>query len=138
MKLLRRADLDKVSEETRRTLEHISRFYNACQTFAARPGRLKFTLRDDAQFNSTIYVHLFWIYKKMFLHVFYEATRYQAALWVPSASAGNLWQALRLCLIDVYIYLPDVTAHDAGKNVLAESLQRNADLFSIRPKYITV
>lgn len=86
MNLLRKADLDKLTEGIHRTLEHITRYFNACQTFTARPRCFKFTLRDDSQFNSTIYVDFFWI-KKMFFHVVDEATRYQAALWAPYVSA---------------------------------------------------
>lgn len=61
LQLLRKADLDHVTEQTRTTLEKIVRSCKLCQLFAARPRRFKFTLRDDAQFNSTVYVDPFWI-----------------------------------------------------------------------------
>lgn len=138
LQLLQKADIDHVTEQTRATLEKIVRSCKFCQIFAARPRRFKFTLRDDAQFKSTIYVDLFWIDKKTVLHVVDEATRYQAARWVPSVSAGKIWEALRLCWIDVYIGPPDVIAHDPGKFFLAESFQQIADLFSIRTKSIPV
>lgn len=49
----------------------------------------KFTLRNDAQFNRTIYVNLFRIEKKTVLHLIDGATSNRAAFWVLSVSA--LW-----------------------------------------------
>lgn len=111
MHLLRKEVLDNVTEVTHSNLENIVRSCKPCQTFASRSRRFKFTLRDDAQFNSSIYVDLFWIDRKSTLHVVDEETSYQAARCVPSVSAEKFWQALRICWINVHIGPPDVIAH---------------------------
>lgn len=134
LQLLRKASLDNVTKTTRPTLEHITSSCGSCQVFAARRRRFKLTLHDKAHFNSIVYVDLFWIDEKTALHVVVEATRYQEARWVRSLNAENIWQALRICWIDVYVGPPDNIDHDAGKNLLAESFQMNADLFPIRTK----
>lgn len=71
---LRQADIDRTNEQTRVTLKNV-RSCKLHQLFAAHPRRFKVTLRDDAQFNSTIYLNRFWINKKTVLHVVDEATR---------------------------------------------------------------
>lgn len=117
MNLLRKADLDTVQEGTRNTIQYIAESYDSCEKLSSLPHGFKFTLRDDSQFNSTIYVNLLWIDKKTILHVVDESTRYQAARWVPTVSAEALWKALYLCWIDVYMGPPDVIAHNTRKNV---------------------
>lgn len=70
--------------------------------------------------------------------MFDEPARYRAACWVPSVSGKNIWQALRLCRIDILVGQPDVVSHDADKNFLTKSFYINADLISIRTKYVPV
>lgn len=81
---------------------------------------------------------LFSIEKKTVLHVVYKATKYRVTCWDPSVSAGKIWEALCLCWIDAYFGPADVISYDAGKNFLAKSFQQNANLFSIRTKFIPV
>lgn len=90
MSTLRKANLDSVTEVTRRTLENIFRSWRLCQIFASRIHRFKFTLRDDAQFNNTIFFYLFRIDKKNVFFVVDEANRCQAAHWFPSVNAENI------------------------------------------------
>lgn len=91
--------------------------------FSALPRGFQLTISDDAHFNSTVYVELFFIDKKTVLHMVDEATGYQAARWLSSVRAKNIWQALQLCWIDISIGLPEVIAHDSGKNFHAESFK---------------
>lgn len=85
---MQKSDLNKVAETTCRTLERISRSFWSCQIFAVRPRRFKYTLRDEADFDRTIYVDLLCIDNKTVLYVVDEATRYQEALWLPFVTAG--------------------------------------------------
>lgn len=136
--LLERSEVDSVTPETRVILLDIMRTCVACQTYAQKPRRFKFTLRDDKDFNHTVYADIFYIDAKPILHVVDEATNYQAAQWLPTVSSQSLWRALRICWIDVYLGPPDVIVHDAGKNFMAESFASNADLLHIRTKAVPV
>ena len=135
--LLRQTD-HKADNETRQTLEAISRECELCQRNAQAPRRFKFALHDDKQFNSTIYVDVLYINGRPVLHVVDEATNYQAARWLPNVAADTIWQALRLCWIDVYVGPPDVIAHDAGKGFIAGQFQASADMLHITTKGIPV
>eukprot|EP00171_Calliarthron_tuberculosum_P022824 IDg22824t1 len=53
-------------------------------------------------------------------------------------TAEDVWRALRLCWIDVYLGPPNVLAHDAGKNLVARAFQRHSALMTIDTKPIPV
>lgn len=53
-------------------------------------------------------------------------------------SSESLWNALRLCWIDVCVGQPDVIAPDARKNVMGAAFQANADMMHILTKLIPV
>lgn len=136
--LLKRADLSNVDNSTRATLEEITRKCKPCQTYAQAPRRFKFVLRDDKDFNHTVFVDIFYIDKKPILHVVDEATRYQAARWLPNVTADAVWRAMRLCWIDVYLGPPDIVTHDAGKQFIAKVFQTNAALLHITTKCVPI
>lgn len=136
--LLKRAEPEKLDINTRAMLDKIVKHCKLCQLHSQRPRRFKFTLRSEKHFNQVIYVDIVSIEKKHALHVVDEATRYQAARWIESDSADDVWRALRMCWIDVYIGPPDTVAHDAGKNFMARAFQQNAGLMKIDTKPIPV
>jgi len=49
--LLERAKLDDIDV---RSVEHLTKFYEQCQLYAKSPGRFKFTLKDDCDFNYSV------------------------------------------------------------------------------------
>lgn len=53
-------------------------------------------------------------------------------------SADELWRAIRLCWIDVYIGPQEVITHDAGKNFMAKSFSTNEDLLKVTTKCVPV
>ena len=53
-------------------------------------------------------------------------------------SAEEVWTALRLCWIDVYLGPPDTIAHNAGKNFMARAFQQNSEFMKINMKPIPV
>eukprot|EP00171_Calliarthron_tuberculosum_P004960 IDg4960t1 len=119
MNFLKRVELNKINSSTRAMLQNIAKRCQACQIYSYKPRRFKFTLRDDRDFNHTIYIDIFYIDGKPILHVVDEATRYQAARWLESASAESVWASLRLCWIDVYLeYL-----HIRTKTIPVEAAQ---------------
>lgn len=80
--LLRRAHFEKVTPSTRLLLQNIVDTCDACQRYAPKPYRFRFTLLEDKEFNHSIYVDIFYIDSRPVLHVVDEATRYQAAQWL--------------------------------------------------------
>ena len=137
--LLRRARPDEVDHDTRKTLEAIVRHCQACQLYAQKPHRFKFSLRDnDVDFNHSIYVDILYIDGRPMLHVVDEATNYQAARWLRSGTAEALWKALRLAWVDVYVGPPDIIAHDAGKNFMAQAFKNNTDFIHVQTKAVPV
>ena len=71
------------------------------------PGRFKFTLKDDCDFNYTVIIDVMYLEERQTLHVVDEATSFQAARFLENLSARTVWEALRNCWIDVYLGLPD-------------------------------
>ncbi|KHJ30397.1 hypothetical protein EV44_g3379 [Erysiphe necator] len=68
------------------------------------------------------------------LHVVDEATRFQAAKWLKNMSSQHIWEALRMCWIDVYLGPPDIINHDAGTNFTSHEFLQNAQALAIETK----
>ncbi len=86
-------------------LDDIVKHCEECHVYVAKPRRFKFTLRYTKDFNQSIDIDVFFIDKEPIFHVVNEATRYQAARWLDRVNAPTMWNALRLCWIDVYLGL---------------------------------
>lgn len=99
--LLKRAEPDKVEDKTRSRLEEIVQHCKLCQFHAQKPRRFKFTLQDEKNFNQVSFLDIVSIDQKNAIHVADEATRYQAARWLPTMGADSVWLALLMCWIDV-------------------------------------
>ncbi|KIM93291.1 hypothetical protein OIDMADRAFT_138097 [Oidiodendron maius Zn] len=103
-------------------IEHLTKYCHQCQMNGKAPGRFKFTLKDDHEFNWSIIVDVVYIDDKPVLHVVDEATSFQAARFLPDMSAKAAWDTLRLCWIDTYQGPPDNIVTDAGKNKYLSSI----------------
>jgi hypothetical protein len=107
-------------------LIHINKFCHHCQIHGKSPGRFRFTLRDDIDFNHSIIVDIMYINGNPVLHIIDEATRFNAARWLDSISATATWTALRMMWIDTYLGPPDFIVTDAGKNFTSKEFNQNA------------
>ena len=58
-KLLEKSEIDNIDTDTRCALASIERSCGPCQTYAQKPRRFKFTLRDYNDFNHTVYTDVF-------------------------------------------------------------------------------
>lgn len=85
-----------------------------------------------------MFVDIFYVDSKPILHVVDESTRYQAAWWLARVSAEAVWEAMRMCWIDVYLGPPDIITHDAGKQFMARAFQTNAELLHIETNSVPV
>src|SRR6266536_1259631 len=77
-KLLERSDHDI----TKQALDKLTKFCSFCQKYRRSLGRFKFTLREDLDFNYSIFVDIMYIDSSPILHIIDEATRFQATCWL--------------------------------------------------------
>lgn len=70
--LLQRAGYEVNFEE----LQRLTRHCEHCQLHSRKPGRFKFTLKDDMEFNHTIYIDLFWLSDGPVLYIIDAATSF--------------------------------------------------------------
>lgn len=115
-------------------LERLTKYCSFCQKHGKSPGRFKFTLTEDIDFNYSIIVDIMYIDNSPILHVVDESTRFQAAKWLANITAKHTWDTLRLCWIDVYLGPPDYIHHDAGKNFVSKEFRQFASSMSITTK----
>ncbi|KAI1006957.1 hypothetical protein K3495_g1266 [Podosphaera aphanis] len=120
-------------------LHKISKLCHQCQLHGRSPGRFRFNIRDDIQFNSEIVVDVMYLdNNRPVLHVVDTATAFQSARFLKSLDAKTTWDTLRLCWIDIYNGPPDLIVHDAGKNFVASEFKQNAQAPSIDVKQVPV
>jgi hypothetical protein len=60
------------------------------------PGRFKFTLKDDHEFNYSIIMDVLYLDKKPVLQVVDSSTSFQAARFLKDMSAKTAWDILRI------------------------------------------
>lgn len=122
MKVLEKSGLADMETDTTRVLLSIERSCDLCQVYAQKPRRFNFALRNDKDFNHTVYADTFHIKDKPFLRVFDESTNFQSAKRLHDMFSETLWRPLRICWIDFYVEPPDFIAHDTGKNFMGVEL----------------
>ena len=132
LKRSRHDDVDK------KAIDHLTKYCSFCQKYGRSPGRFKFTLREDLDFNHSVYVDIMYINGSPVLHIIDEATRYQAARWLQNISAKHTWDILRACWIDTYIGPPEYITHDAGRNFISKEFQQYATAMAISTKAVPV
>ena len=77
------------------------------------PGRFRFRLKEDFDFNAEIIIDIMFLDGRSLIHVVDSATAFQAARFIKDMSAKTVWEAIKLCWIDVYQGPPDRIVHDA-------------------------
>ena len=68
-------------------VKHLTKVCHQCQIHGKSPGRFKFTLTDDHEFNHTIYVDIFHLEDGPVLHVVDSATAFNAGRFIKDFSA---------------------------------------------------
>lgn len=71
--LLRKAGLDDFNPQI---IKHLTKICHHCQMNSKAPGRFKFTINDDIDFNYEIFVDIMYIDGKPVLHVVDSATSF--------------------------------------------------------------
>lgn len=134
-KVLEKAGHDDVD---RSIIDRINKYCHQCQMHGKAPGRFRFTVRDDMDFNSCVIVNVMYINQKPVLHAVDEATAFQAARFMPNVQANTTWDLLRAMWIDMYIGPPDLIKTDAGKNFVADDFVKNARALAIEVEDVPV
>src|SRR4030088_2960785 len=104
----------------------------------APPTRFKFTLHEDAVFNYEVILDIFYLEGKPVLHVVDAATTFTAARFLPRISSAHVWEALRLCWIDVYQGPHDWLVVDAGTQFRSSEFNREAREMVISVKEVPI
>lgn len=134
-KLLEKTEHEDVNKDI---LKRIEKYCHQCQLYSKAPGRFKFTVRDDIDFNFRVIVDIMYLNQKPVLHAVDEATAFQAARFLRDIRASTTWDTLRAMWIDMYIGPPDVIATDAGKNFVSEEFVNNANSMAIEVQEVPV
>ena len=103
------------------SIRTLTKFCISCQKHARPPGRFRFTIKDDMDFNCSIIIDIMYLDtpRRPVLHVIDEATRFQAAKFLKNISSSTIWNALRKCWIDTYLGPPDMVTTDSGTQFTA-------------------
>lgn len=103
------------------------------------PLNVKFSVNDPtAQFNHSVLVDLFYTEAEPVIHTVDEATRFQAAQWLPNISTRTFWNCIHRCWIDTYLGPPDIIKHDAGTQFTSREFKKSAALLSISAESVPV
>jgi hypothetical protein len=122
-----------------KALEFLTKVCHQCQMHAACPARFKFTLHDDYEFNYEIVVDIMYLEgNKPTLHVVDTATNFNAARFLENITSRHVWEALRLCWIDVYQGPPDWIVTDAGTSFRSLEFRQQAKEMAISLKEIPI
>jgi hypothetical protein len=136
LRLLSRAGYKEIQPELVKELTRICHF---CQLNTKAPGRFKFSLKDDIDFNYEIIIDIMYLDGRPVLHIVDAATAFQAARFLrKDVSTKSVWEALRLCWIDVYLGPPDIIITDAGKQLTSTEFNQNARAISIEVREVPV
>jgi hypothetical protein len=134
-RVLSRAGYDDIDESI---LVKTNKYCHQCQMHSRAPGRFRFTIRDDADFNYRLIVDIMYINTKPVLHAVDEATAFQAARFLANMKARTAWDTLRAMWIDTYVGPPDIIVTDAGTNFVGENFVDNARIMAIEVEEIPV
>jgi hypothetical protein len=102
------------------------------------PGRFKFTLKEDHEFNYSVIVDVLYLDGKPVLQVVDSATAFGAARFLKDMSARTTWDTLHACWIDTYLGPLDMIVHDAGKNFASTEFKQLARSMAIEVKEVPV
>ncbi len=119
-------------------VQHLTKYCRQCQMHGKSPGRFKFTLKDDYEFNYSVIIDVLYLDGRPVLQVVDSSTSFQAARFLKDMSAKNAWDTLRICWIDTYQGPPEYIVHDAGKNFSSTEFRQHARSMAIEVKEVPV
>ncbi|EED11916.1 conserved hypothetical protein [Talaromyces stipitatus ATCC 10500] len=104
-------------ETNKEAIEYIRKFCHHCQMYDKSPGRFRFTLHENVNFNHSIIINIMYLDRDPVLHIVDEATHFNAAAWLPNISTK---------VINIYLGPPDLVITDAGKTFTSREFSQSA------------
>ncbi len=102
------------------------------------PGRFKFTLKDNHEFNYSVIIDVMYLDGKPILQVVDSTTAFEAVRFLKDMSARTAWDTLRACWIDTYLGPLDMVVHNARKNFASMEFKQLANSMAIEIKEVLV
>ena len=102
----------------RQVLEKLTQYCHQCQLHGKAPGRYKFTLKDDHEFNYSIIVDVLYLNGKPVLQIVDSATAFQAARFLTDIKTTTAWLTILDYWISIYLGPLDIIVINAGKNFI--------------------
>lgn len=96
-----------------RLVKNLTKVCLHCQMSAKNLSRVKFTIKDDTEFNYMIIIDIFYIEGKPIVHVLDLATGFQAAKFLKDISTKTVRTILCMCWTSVYLGPSYTIIHDA-------------------------
>lgn len=119
-------------------IEKLTRICHQCQLHRNSPGRFKFTLKDDYEFNYSIVIDVLYIDNRPVLQVIDSATCFGAAKFLKFMIAECAWDSLKCCWIDTYLGPPEYIIHDAGTNFASSEFRQRSKSMGIIVKEVPI
>jgi hypothetical protein len=114
MELLKRAKIQDLPVDTRKSMENIASRCDTCKRFIPKPYRFRVSLPDSIVFNNTLSIDLFWLECKASLHVIDLHMHFFAAGFLQRQSVYDVWTTVLTIWAYVYPGLPNILKADQG------------------------
>jgi hypothetical protein len=119
--LLERAQPDEMDVSVRRVLQEIVALCQTCLEHSSPRRHFKLTLgMDEAHINRIVALDVMSLESRNVLHIADEATHFQAAAFLQSNTAEEVWRVFVRLWIRTYLGPPDFIRADQGNNLTAE------------------
>lgn len=119
-------------------IKRITKYYHQFQMNEKSPGRYKFRLKKDVDFNAEIIADIVNLDGKNVVRIVDSATALQAARFLKYISAKSVWEAIRLCWIDVYQGPPDRLVLYAGTQLASAQFRQEAEAIGSETKLVPI
>jgi hypothetical protein len=117
----------QIPADTNDKLNDIARACDPCQRNAVKPRHYSISVKwKDQRPNHLVRADVVHFCDGDLVHVIDHATRLNGARFTPSLknpSAPEIWNATKLCWIDIYLGPPDILQVDHGRNFNAAFIQ---------------
>jgi hypothetical protein len=134
-RVLARAGYENVNESV---MVKIGKYCHQCQMHGSTPGRFRFTIRNDVNFNYRLVVDVMYINGKLVLYAINEAILFQVARFLANMQARTTWNIFKAMWIDTYVGPPDIMVTDAGKNFKSSEFVANARILVIEIEEVPI
>ena len=75
-------------------IQYLTKYCHQCQMHEKSPGRFRFTLKDDYEFNYSVIINILHLDERLVLQVINSSTSFQAARFMKDISARTVWDIL--------------------------------------------